>query len=44
MWIRYAVAIAGEVVREDARTTAEMSEIVTSKISLHFWDRGSLES
>ena len=38
MWIRYAVAIAGDVIREDARTTAETSEIVTFKISLHFWD------
>ena len=44
MWIRYAVAIAGDVIREDARTTAETSEIVTFKISLHFWDRASSES
>jgi hypothetical protein len=44
MWIRYAVTTAGDVIREDARTTAEMSEIVISEISLHFWDRVSLES
>lgn len=44
MWIRYAVAIAEDVIQEDARTMAEMSEIVTSKISLHFWDQASLES
>jgi hypothetical protein len=33
MWIRYAVTTAGDVIREDARTTAEMSEIVISEIS-----------
>ena len=38
MWIRYAVAIAGEIIWEDARMTAKISKIITSKISLHFWD------
>src|SRR6266700_4412484 len=44
MWARYAAAIEREVTREDARITADMSDMVTSSNSLHLRDRGLLLS